>query len=178
MADNLNLVSEEPDEGFSALHPVFAAAPQSVSFRKLRKRLVQNVREAIETYGMIEPGARWLVCLSGGKDSYTLLAILHAMAWVAGLAACSGLLFGHPLPATAFATGGAIVAGGALLGLGAVVNGACAIGAIARIGNGEWAWLATLPGLFVGALAWRLVPAALAPRAAARGGAAVRAGRR
>ena len=99
------------------------------------------------------------------RDPKRLLAILHAMAWVAGLAACSGLLFGHPLPATAFATGGAIVAGGALLGLGAVVNGACAIGAIARIGNGEWAWLATLPGLFVGALAWRLVPAALAPRA-------------
>ncbi len=63
------------------IHPLFAGAPKSVEFRKLRKRLVQNVREAIETYGMIEPGARWLVCLSGGKDSYTLLAILHELKW-------------------------------------------------------------------------------------------------
>lgn len=101
------------------------------------------------------------------RDPKRLLAILHAMAWVAGLAACSGLLSGHPLPAAAFAADGAVIAGGVLLGLGAVVNGACAIGAIARIGNGEWAWLATLPGLLVGALAWRLVPAALAPRAIA-----------
>ncbi|MFN6146191.1 MAG: YeeE/YedE thiosulfate transporter family protein, partial [Planctomycetota bacterium] len=101
------------------------------------------------------------------RDPRRLLAILHAMAWVAGLAACSGLLFDQPLPAAAVAASGAVVAGGVLLGLGAIVNGACAIGAIARIGNGEWAWLATLPGLLVGALAWRLVPAALAPRAIA-----------
>ncbi|WP_309667772.1 tRNA 2-thiocytidine(32) synthetase TtcA, partial [Tabrizicola sp.] len=36
---------------------------------------------AIETYGMVQPGARWLVCLSGGKDSYTLLAVLHELKW-------------------------------------------------------------------------------------------------
>jgi tRNA 2-thiocytidine biosynthesis protein TtcA len=39
------------------------------------------VRAAIDTYGMVVPGARWLVCLSGGKDSYTLLAILHELKW-------------------------------------------------------------------------------------------------
>jgi hypothetical protein len=42
---------------------------------------VQQVREAIETYGMAVPGDRWLVCLSGGKDSYTLLAVLHELKW-------------------------------------------------------------------------------------------------
>jgi tRNA 2-thiocytidine biosynthesis protein TtcA len=30
---------------------------------------------------MVEPGARWLVCLSGGKDSYTLLAVLLDLKW-------------------------------------------------------------------------------------------------
>ncbi len=63
------------------IHPLFHGAPKSTEFRKLRKRLVQEVRSAIETYGMIEPGARWLVCLSGGKDSYTMLAVLHELQW-------------------------------------------------------------------------------------------------
>jgi len=63
------------------IHPLFAGAPASTEFKKLRKRLVREVREAIETYGMIERGARWLVCLSGGKDSYTLLAVLHELKW-------------------------------------------------------------------------------------------------
>ena len=42
---------------------------------------MREVRAAIDTYGMIEPGARWLVCLSGGKDSYTLLAVLTELKW-------------------------------------------------------------------------------------------------
>lgn len=63
------------------IHPLFHGAPKSTEFRKLRKRLVQQVRDAIDTYGMIEPGARWLVCLSGGKDSYTLLAVLTELKW-------------------------------------------------------------------------------------------------
>ncbi|RYH04409.1 tRNA 2-thiocytidine(32) synthetase TtcA [Salipiger sp. IMCC34102] len=63
------------------IHPLFAGAPDTVEFKKLRKRLVRDTREAIDRYGMIEPGARWLVCLSGGKDSYTLLAILHELKW-------------------------------------------------------------------------------------------------
>ncbi len=63
------------------IHPLFHGAPKSTEFRKLRKRLVQNVRDAIDTYGMAVPGDRWLVCLSGGKDSYTLLAILTELKW-------------------------------------------------------------------------------------------------
>lgn len=68
-------------EDAGEIHPLFAGAPQTTEFRKLRKRLVREVREAIEAYGMIERGARWLVCLSGGKDSYTLLAVLHELQW-------------------------------------------------------------------------------------------------
>lgn len=72
-------IDELPDGG--DIHPLFAGAPKSTEFRKLRKRLVQQVREATETFGMIRPGDRWLVCLSGGKDSYTLLAVLHELKW-------------------------------------------------------------------------------------------------
>ncbi|NUB44486.1 tRNA 2-thiocytidine(32) synthetase TtcA [Fertoebacter nigrum] len=64
-----------------AIHPLFHGAPATDDFRKLRKRLVRDVRAAIDTYGMVQRGARWLVCLSGGKDSYTLLAVLHELKW-------------------------------------------------------------------------------------------------
>jgi tRNA 2-thiocytidine biosynthesis protein TtcA len=63
------------------IHPLFHGAPKSVEFRKLRKRIIAGVREAVDTYGMVRPGARWLVCLSGGKDSYTLLAALTELQW-------------------------------------------------------------------------------------------------
>ena len=63
------------------IHPLFAGAPSTTEFKKLRKRIVRNVREAIEQFGMIERDARWLVCLSGGKDSYTLLAVLYELKW-------------------------------------------------------------------------------------------------
>ena len=70
---------DQPDD----IHPLFYGAPKTTEFKKLRKRLIQNTREAIETYGMIEDGPRpkWLVCLSGGKDSYTLLAVLVELQW-------------------------------------------------------------------------------------------------
>ena len=69
------------DDAAGEIHPLFRGAPSSTEFRKLRKRLVRETRAAIETYDMIRPGDRWLVCLSGGKDSYTLLAVLHELKW-------------------------------------------------------------------------------------------------
>ena len=63
------------------LERLYACAPDGLEFRKLRKRIIRETREAIERYAMARPGDRWLVCLSGGKDSYTLLAALIELRW-------------------------------------------------------------------------------------------------
>ncbi|TPM36681.1 tRNA 2-thiocytidine(32) synthetase TtcA [Mesorhizobium sp. B2-3-5] len=62
-------------------HPLFADVPSSVEFNKLRKRLLRLTRQAIEDFSMVKPGERWLVALSGGKDSYGLLAMLLDLKW-------------------------------------------------------------------------------------------------
>lgn len=46
-------------------------------FNKLQKRLRRQVGNAIIDYAMIEEGDNVMVCLSGGKDSYTMLEILR-----------------------------------------------------------------------------------------------------
>ncbi|WP_413776826.1 tRNA 2-thiocytidine(32) synthetase TtcA [Mesorhizobium sp. AR07] len=62
-------------------HPLFADVPSSVEFNKLRKRLLRLTRQAIEDFSMVKSGQRWLVALSGGKDSYGLLAVLLDLKW-------------------------------------------------------------------------------------------------
>lgn len=78
-------VHQPPDEisdaEGSTAHPLFRDVPSSVEFNKLRKRLLRNARQAIADFAMVRPGDRWLVALSGGKDSYGLLALLLDLKW-------------------------------------------------------------------------------------------------
>jgi len=38
------------------IHPLFEGAPSTTDFKKLRKRIIRQTREAVEQYGMIELG--------------------------------------------------------------------------------------------------------------------------
>ncbi|MGF6920669.1 YeeE/YedE thiosulfate transporter family protein [Paraburkholderia sp. 40] len=91
-----------------------------------------------------------------GKRRFNrLIAIVEASVWVAG-----GLVLAQMLQALVKMPAGypvnyMTVLGGALLGFGAFVNGACVFGAIARLGSGEWAYVATPLGFYVGCLSFR-----------------------
>ncbi len=68
---------------------LYEEVPQSVEFTKLRKRLIRQIRQAIDDFDMLgikaadngKPSAKWLVCVSGGKDSYGLITLLHDLKW-------------------------------------------------------------------------------------------------
>ena len=48
-------------------------------FNKLQKRLRRLVGQAVADYSMIEDGDKVMVCVSGGKDSYTMLDVLLSL---------------------------------------------------------------------------------------------------
>ncbi|QKG72568.1 YeeE/YedE thiosulfate transporter family protein [Erythrobacter mangrovi] len=79
-------------------------------------------------------------------------ALLEAALWVGGLIALIQLVGVRTPAPLAYAVSHVTVLGGMLLGLGAWVNRACVFGSVARIGSGQWAWLATPVGFFLGCL--------------------------
>lgn len=56
-----------------------SAKKTRINFNKLQKRLRREVGRAIADFNMIEAGDRVMVCMSGGKDSYTMLDILRSL---------------------------------------------------------------------------------------------------
>ncbi len=56
---------------------------------KLEKRLVRQVAQAMTDFGLIEDGDKVMVCVSGGKDSYGLLDVLHRLHMVLPSGMCS-----------------------------------------------------------------------------------------
>ncbi len=68
-------MSTEISHTLSATAP--AATPAArLEANKLAKRLRRQMGQAIQDYAMIREGDRVMVCLSGGKDSYTMLDVL------------------------------------------------------------------------------------------------------
>ena len=79
-----------------------------------------------------------------------LAAMFEASLWVVGgLLIAQSLHFLGQMPG-GYAVTSVTIVGGALLGFGAYVNKACVFGAIARLGSGEWAYVATPAGFYVG----------------------------
>ena len=81
-----------------------------------------------------------------------LISMVEASLWVVGGLLIAQALHLLPKMPAAYAVSYLTVLGGVLLGLGAYVNGACVFGAIARLGSGEWAYVVTPLGFYVGCL--------------------------
>jgi toxin CptA len=99
------------------------------------------------------------------RRAHRLRSLLEASLWVSGgILVARALHLSATMPA-GFDVDAMTIAGAALLGFGAWLNGACVFGAIARFGSGDWAYIFTPVGFFAGAVAFHSIGPALKPPA-------------
>ena len=102
-------------------------------------------------------------------SAHMLWSLLQAVLWIATLTGVLVLVFGVvPLPTLARTPIGWALAGAALFGVGAAVNGGCSLSTLQRLADGDLGMLVTLAGFALGVSAWPVIvatpwPAGLAP---------------
>lgn len=87
--------------------------------------------------------------LLDGRRTERALALVEAGLWVSGSILVWRQLGGHATLPVGYPPSVPSTLGGVLLGIGALLAGACMFGAIARIGSGQWAYLLTPMGYFL-----------------------------
>ncbi len=91
------------------------------------------------------------------RSATKLAALIEAGLWVAGGLVVARLMGGLAMAPSNYAITATTLLGGAVLGVGALINRACVFGSIARLGSGDWAYVFTPMGFFLGCLIARSI---------------------
>lgn len=97
------------------------------------------------------------------RRAHRFLAMFTTAIWVIALIQLARAMGQPVLMPLGFEASAMVVVGGAVLGFGAYVNRACVLGSVARLGSGDWAYLAMPVGFFFGALLFSSVLPPMAP---------------